>query len=333
MGSGKKLNESEKVKISTLKDYRNMSNRQIAKEVSRSEKVVRNFLKNRQIYGKTPVSGRPPVVTVAEKRKLLRVASNNSASAREIRDESGVTVSVRRVQQILHDSSHLKHKKMKKKPMLSKDNIEQRLKFAISHMSWTQEWRKIIFSDEKKFNLDGPDGWACYWHDLRKEPRYFSKRQSGGGSVMVWGAIGYKKKFDLIFVDTRMDAKKYQDMIGPLFPAWGYEAAGLNWKFQQDNAPIHVAKSTLKYFKDRNIHLFTPWPAKSPDMNIIENLWGFLAKDVYASGRQYKKKEDLKEAIISSWKNIDQDKIRNLYSSLPRRMRALYDSKGKHTRY
>lgn len=28
------------------------------------------------------------------------------------------------------------------------------------------EWKSIVFSGEKKFNFDGPDGSKCYWHDL-----------------------------------------------------------------------------------------------------------------------------------------------------------------------
>ena len=38
-------------------------------------------------------------------------------------------------------------------------------------MSWEKEWYKIVFSDEKKFNLDGPDGYQYYYHDIRKEKK------------------------------------------------------------------------------------------------------------------------------------------------------------------
>lgn len=333
MGSGTRLTEEEIAKIVALKDNTGYSNRKIAKIINRSEKVVRNYLKNRSGYGKTPVSGRPPKVNIRQRRALFRSAANSLKCGNEIAAEMGLNVTGRRVRQILNECDHLERTKLLKKPMLSMKNINDRMQYAISHMSWVQEWNKIVFSDEKKFNLDGPDGWSHYWRDLRTEKKIFSKRQSGGGSVMVWGAIGYKKKCALECIDHRLSSEGYQEMVGPLFPAWGYEMAGFNWILQQDNAPIHVSRSTLAFFKQRNIAVMEDWPSKSPDMNIIENLWSILARKVYAGSRQFHTKQELSEAIIDAWAEIDQTMIQRLYHGLPQRMRALYDAKGRYTKY
>lgn len=333
MPRGKQLTEVEKVKISTLKENTSLSNRQIAKKINRSRNVVGNFLKNRENYGQITRTGRKPAISSVQKRQLIRSAANSSKSARQLVSENNISVGVRRVQQILSGSKYLKYKKPKRKPKLSPTNIEGRKKFALEHIYWKYKWRKLIFSDEKKFNLDGPDGFSYYWHDLRTEEKIFGKRQSGGGSVMVWGAIGYLKKRPLSFISTRMDAKQYQEMVGLHFPAYGIECAGQGWKFQQDNAPIHVARSSRTYFEEHGVSLFENWPSKSPDMNIIENVWSILARKVYEGGRQYNNKNELKEAIEASWENIHQDQIQSLYDSLPRRILALHDAKGKWTKY
>ena len=52
---------------------------------------------------------------------------------------------------------------------------------------------KQFLVTKKKFNLDGPEGYRYYWHDLRKEKQYFSKRHFGGGSLMIWGAYGLNR--------------------------------------------------------------------------------------------------------------------------------------------
>lgn len=332
MGLGKTLTSEEISKIKVLKETSDMSNRQIAKVIGRDEKVIRNYLIDPDNYGKNR-KGSTSCVSSRQKQLLFRCASNSLLSAREMRDEIGLAVGVRRTQQLLQSNKNLEYRKLLTKPMLSKSNIEVRKQFAIDHMSWTSEWKKIIFSDEKKFNLDGPDGWTYYWHDLRTEKKIFAQRQSGGGSVMVWGAIGYLKKLNLVFVENTMNAEHYQNMVGPHFPAYGFELAGLGWIFQQDNAPIHRARSTLSYFRDRNIGLLEPWPSKSPDLNIIENLWSILARRVYRHGRHYNSKQELKDSIVREWNDINQATVQNLYHSMQRRMIALYDAKGNSTKY
>lgn len=72
------------------------------------------------------------------------------------------------------------------------------------------DWNKVIFSDEKKFNLDGPDGWAYYWHDLRKDEATFSTRQQGGGSVMIHGGFSGNGKIPLTVIDAKLNSIGYQ---------------------------------------------------------------------------------------------------------------------------
>ena len=67
--------------------------------------------------------------------------------------------------------------------------------------------------ETRKIHLDGPDGYASYWRDLRKEPRIFGKRQMGGGSCMVWAAFSLLGKFEIIFVDGRMNNVGYQALL------------------------------------------------------------------------------------------------------------------------
>jgi len=42
-------------------------------------------------------------------------------------------------------------------------------KLLYNYITWNKEWKTVVFSDEKKFNLDGPDSYNYYFYDIRKE--------------------------------------------------------------------------------------------------------------------------------------------------------------------
>ena len=105
-----------------------------------------------------------------------------------------------------------------------------------------------------------------------------------------------------------------------------------NLIFQQDNAAVHTAKTVKNYFATKNIDVL-PWPARSPDLNIIENCWGELSRRVFSEGRQFDHVADLKLAISEEWEKLDISVIQNLYDSLPRRMVEVLKNHGGGTHY
>ncbi|KAF0702384.1 hypothetical protein AaE_015969 [Aphanomyces astaci] len=115
-----------------------------------------------------------------------------------------------------------------------------------------------MFSDEKKFNLDGPDGCHYYWHNLREDVETYSKRVAGGGSVMVWGGMSFYNKTELAFLEGRQYSARYQEILEAyLLPAYLLPAmrelseltSSAQPIFQQDNASNHRSRSTMAWLE------------------------------------------------------------------------------------
>ncbi|DAZ94377.1 TPA: hypothetical protein N0F65_001111 [Lagenidium giganteum] len=185
------------------------------------------------------------------------------------------------------------------------------------------QWEQCVFSDEKKFNLDGPDGPQYYWHDLRK---------SGGVSVMVWGAFCSKGQTKLVILDGNQDSEKYIWTLSEHLLPFIDLRYGRECIFQQDGASIHTSGTTKEFLEEQNITVMS-WPSKSPDLNPIENIWGILARAVYAHGRQFQTKDDLIATIHACWANISPALITKLLCSMPKRCIDVLKLHGAKTKY
>ena len=114
---------------------------------------------------------------------INRTASNSALSSATIKYKCGVDTSLATVKRAIESTKHLKRLEIKKKPPLNDVRKTARLRFARDHKAWIKQWNTVVFSDEKNFNLDGPDGHNYYFHDLRKEERFLNRNHSCVGGV------------------------------------------------------------------------------------------------------------------------------------------------------
>lgn len=108
----------------------------------------------------------------------------------------------------------------------------------------------------------------------------------------------------------------------------------------QDNAKIHKAKKTMKWFEDRGIELLE-WPPYSPDLNPIEQLWFELKCLVNVidpglaevTSTDEATMERFTAAIQRAWASITPERIRGLVESMDERINAVIAAEGWYTRF
>ena len=332
MGKRPKLSDFERGRVVELRNQ-GLSQRAIAERINRSQTVIKNFLRDQQGYGAKNRGGRPKKLNDRDMRALRRALRQTSGlSTARLKEETGVEVHRETVRRAIK-SAGLKYLKRLQRPALKVVHKNRRLEFGRQHQLWNDEWRSVLFSDEKKFNLDGPDGVQYYWHDPATPKEIYSKRASGGGGLMVWGAVGYSGKMELTFIDNRLNGAGYVALLRDAnLLAEGTRICGPAFKFQQDNAPIHASRVTRRFLDEQGIEVL-PWPANSPDLNIIENVWGWMAKKVYENGKQYATVGELRDAIIRCWNEIPNNLLHRLVESMPDRIFQVINANGGATKY
>ncbi len=74
-----------------------------------------------------------------------------------------------------------------------------------------------------------------------------------------------------------------------------------DFSFQQDLAPAHTAKGTKSWFNNHGVTVLD-WPANSPDLNSIENLWCIVKRKMRDT--RPNNADDLNAAIKAIWASL-----------------------------
>ena len=174
--------------------------------------------------------------------------------------------------------------------------------------------KKVIFSDESQIVL-GTNNRVYVWrkNDEKYNLHRICSRSERKISLMIWRCICCDGVGTLTAVEGNINSAKYIDILDKnlwTVVVWYFE--GKEYLFMDDNAPVHRAH-TVENYKDQNEVTSMEWPAQSPDLNIIENIWLYMKRELQKSAVDIATKNDLLREIQSVWRNIELDYIRNLY--------------------
>jgi hypothetical protein len=149
---------------------------------------------------------------------------------------------------------------------------------------------------------------------------------------MVWGGFSWEERGPLVVhsgsVTGLVHAKLLEEHAVPSFKAIFPRGDGI---YQQDNAPVHTAKVAQDILVAKKVKVL-PWPAYSPDLNPIENLWAMLETSLRSHSSPSSLAE-LTKAVRIEWNSIPQEVLRDLIESMPRRVNAVIQARGGATSY
>ena len=285
-------------------------------------------------------SGRPRKCTVQQegairKRALCCRFGQIKEYCEMVRREMGVSLSTS-MRNLLKRHSLLRRVAVKK-PLLTENARGKRRLWAQNHQNWKiWKWKNVFFSDEKIFRGNSN---RRTLYVTRRPGEKFAKEciqptVKHTVQIHVWGTAGWNGLGPLKLVNGKLNAQKYREEIlndireicQSLVPRKAKPV------FQQDLAPAHSARATLRYLDAQGMSVLA-WPGNSPDMNLIENVWALVASRMSKHANLPQNTAELWDRVQRAWASISIEEVRKLFRSMPSRVHELLAKNGGPTHY
>jgi hypothetical protein len=218
-------------------------------------------------------------------------------------------------------------------PLITENNAKRHKKRCDDYKTWSSDdWKYVIWSDESSFTLFPTLG--CTPKEAYNPECLIPVVKHGRRSVMVWAAISWYSAVPLITLHGRITASDCMHILGNQMLPVVQMFPNNDAVFHDGSWPILTARSVQSRFseyEDALQHL--PWPAQSPDLNVIEPPWSVLESRVRSRFPSPSSVKQLEDVLHEKRHNITLTTVQNLCESIPRKTQAVLQANGGPTLY
>lgn len=229
---------------------------------------------------------------------------------------------------------------------LNKGELKTRKAFAKAYKV-RRFARRMVFTDEKSFTCADCTG-RYEWAPSKQQVTKSDNASSFQDTVYVWGAIGYNFRHLVVIrkdsanqrATRRRNSESRDDR--EQFTSRTYITRCLAGKVQRhlkdtridgeklilqaDNHRAHYSREAKAYMERMDIDWTDDWPARSPDMNPIENLWAYMAREV--SKAVPLTADDLEAEIWKVWDAMTDEFVNPYVESFSSKCQRVFQRNG-----
>jgi transposase len=327
-----RLSYRQRIEILTLHNYAGWSHTHISSTLSIPRSTVRRTI----AIPETPKKpqGRPPILNTPIRKRLIQRATidgyHRKLAYLEIAALEEISACKRTLQKAFEKERYFR-RVATEKPLLTEKHMRDRLEWAYCHKDWNSwQWSRVIWTDECSIK--------CGYHGQvyvtrQPEEKYLPAccipKFRGYSACMVWGCITSSFKGPLIiFNEGSINGDIYREHVVPLIHQFKKDVPIPI--LMEDGASIHRARATQELHQEHQI-LQMAWPANSPDLNPIENVWRLLK---YRVGRYFPKtKEEVRYYVQQEWEKLTVQDFTHYVSNMRERCLAVIEAGGGHTKW
>ena len=257
--------------------------------------------------------------------------------AAQYRTQNGLKLSKDTIRKCLH-SNGVQSYVAAVKPFLSDRHVTARLNWCTARQQWTTEkWSTVAFSDESSFTLRPIKNHSRVWRTFGT--RYETENivptfKSGNASLCIWGMFSAYGRSPLVRVYGTLNQFKYIDILknNVLQLKNAHCCRNLEFTYQHDGCGPHRAKKVSKFLEANGVDVL-PWPAQSPDLNPIENVWAMMKRQLRMLPKYPTTADALFEELCNIWNRLSDEYFVKLSHSMVNRCNEVINVRGNSCKY